>query len=155
MDFQALELARLIINPQSAYHCSQRGVSPAEPDFTNDVKDIRDSLSRLANEGKDIIFVSHSYTGMPSAEAPAGLGQKEREENGLLKGGVFIMSFATSDGFQRTAGDPPLHMPDWMKVDCDGNNLPVRLIITKNHLTDSGCRRGSLALIPKTQKDPI
>lgn len=57
---------------------------------------------------------------MPGAEAPKGLGKKERQELGL-KGGVirlvFIMAFAMPEGFQPTAGGA--QMPEWMKVDLE------------------------------------
>ena len=80
------------------------GAIPPNPDFTEDVKSIRNCLVQLVeNEEKEVILVTHSYTGIPGAEAPAGLGKKEREEKGL-KGGVirivFIMAFAMLEGFQ-------------------------------------------------------
>jgi len=95
------------------------GAMPPNMSFEEDVKGIRDTLVKLVDtEEKEVILVVHSYTGMPGAEAPKGLGKKEREDKGL-KGGVvrliFIMAFAMSEGFQPTAGGA--QMPDWMKVD--------------------------------------
>ena len=95
------------------------GAEPPHDSFDGDVKGVRDCLVRLvAAEEKDAVVVSHSYSGMPVAEALAGLGKKERQEQGQ-KGGVtrlvFIMAFAMPEGFQPTAGGA--EYPDWMKVD--------------------------------------
>ena len=95
------------------------GAMPPNMTFDEDVKAIRDTLTKLVDtEEKDVILVVHSYTGMPGAEAPQGLGKKDRQGKGL-KGGVvrlvFIMAFAMSEGFQPTAGGQ--QMPEWMKVD--------------------------------------
>ncbi|KAL9096292.1 MAG: hypothetical protein Q9165_001289 [Trypethelium subeluteriae] len=104
---------------------SSVGANPPKPDFTDDVKTIRDCLRHLiVSEGKDVVLVSHSYTGMPANEAPVGLGAKERSSKGL-KGGVirlvFIMAFAMPEGFQPTAGGA--QMPDWMKVDVEVSRI--------------------------------
>jgi hypothetical protein len=95
------------------------GAPPALLSLDEDVKAIRNCLSKLGvDEGKDVFLVTHSYTGMPGAEAPVGLGKNEREEKGL-KGGVtrlvFIMAFAMLEGFQPTAGGA--QYPEWMKLD--------------------------------------
>jgi pimeloyl-ACP methyl ester carboxylesterase len=96
-------------------------------DFLGDVQIIRDCLTKLVcEEEKEVILVSHSYTGMPAAEAPVGLGKKEREEKGL-KGGVtrlvFIMAFAMPEGFQPTAGGA--QFPPWMKLDMENGIVTV------------------------------
>ncbi|KAI9708069.1 MAG: hypothetical protein M1820_004273 [Bogoriella megaspora] len=103
------------------------GANPLKPDFTDDVKAIRDCLTRLiVSGGKNVVLVSHSYTGMPANEAPVRLGAKERSSKGL-KGGVirlvFIMAFAMPEGFQPTAGGA--QMPDWMKVDMENGVVNV------------------------------
>lgn len=96
------------------------GASPLAS-FNDDVTAIRTCLTELIEkEGKDVILVTHSYTGMPGSEAPIGLGKKEREKNGL-QGGVirlvYIMAFAMPEGFHPTAGNA--QFPEWMKVDGD------------------------------------
>ena len=95
------------------------GVVPAHEDFTGDIRGIRDSLLQLIEkEGKDVVLIAHSYTGMPAAQAPHGLSKKERESNGL-RGAVIrlvlISAFAMPEGFQSTAGGAQI--PEWMKVD--------------------------------------
>ena len=95
------------------------GAIPPNMTFDQDVSAIRDCLATLVeSDEKEVILVVHSYTGMPGAEAPRGLGKKERQDRGL-NGGVirlvFIMAFAMPEGFQPTAGGA--QMPEWMKVD--------------------------------------
>ena len=95
------------------------GAMPPNLTFDEDVSAIRDCLTTLVeSDEKEVILVVHSYTGMPGAEAPRGLGRKERQERGL-NGGVirlvFIMAFAMPEGFQPTAGGA--QMPEWMQVD--------------------------------------
>jgi hypothetical protein len=96
------------------------GATPAHTNFDEDVKCIRDCLTKLVDEEKEVVLVTHSYTGMPGAEAPVGLGKKERQAAGL-RGGVirlvFIMAFAMPEGFQPTAGGA--QFPDWMKADME------------------------------------
>ena len=97
------------------------GAMPPNMTFDEDVRAIRDCLTTLVeSDEKEVILVVHSYTGMPGAEAPKGLGKKERQEKGL-NGGVirlvFIMAFAMPEGFQPTAGGA--QMPEWMKLDLE------------------------------------
>jgi hypothetical protein len=66
------------------------------------------------------VLVTHSYTGVPGAEAPVGLGKKERKAAGKEGGAirlVFIMAFAMPEGFQPTAGGA--QFPKWMKADME------------------------------------
>lgn len=99
------------------------GATPAHTSFDYDVKCIRDCLTELVNEEKEVVLVMHSYSGIPGAEAPVGLGKKERQSLGL-KGGVvrlvFIMAFAMPEGFQPfqpIAGGA--RFPEWMITDMD------------------------------------
>ncbi|KAF2675589.1 hypothetical protein K458DRAFT_472026 [Lentithecium fluviatile CBS 122367] len=63
---------------------SSVGAVPALMNFYEDVKAIQDCLTHLVDtEEKEVILATHSYTGVPGAEAPIMLGKKEREENGL------------------------------------------------------------------------
>ena len=113
--------------PTVALPLPSAGATPANPDFTEDVDGIRDCLTKLVvSEEKEVVLVVHSYSGMPGAEAPKGLGKKEREGKGL-KGGVvrlvFIMAFAMPEGFQPTASGA--QMPEWMKVDLEVCDYPT------------------------------
>ena len=46
-------------------------------------------------EGKDVILISHSYSGVPMTESSKGLGKKEREAKGL-KGGIVRLGYMTA-----------------------------------------------------------
>ena len=105
------------------------GAMPPNTTFDEDVRAIRDRLTTLVeSDEKEVILVVHSYTGMPGAEAPKGLGKKERQEKGL-NGGVirlvFIMAFAMPEGFQPTAGGA--QMPEWMKLNLEVSLIPFHL----------------------------
>lgn len=49
----------------------------------------------LADEGRDIVIVTHSYGGVPGTEAAKGLGKADREAEGK-KGGVVRLVYLTS-----------------------------------------------------------
>jgi len=70
-------------------------------DFFEDVKVIKDAVTNLVDEGKDVILVCHSYSGLPGPEALRGLGKSERQKNGE-KGGVarliFVMAIMLPEG---------------------------------------------------------
>ncbi|KUJ15495.1 uncharacterized protein LY89DRAFT_720029 [Mollisia scopiformis] len=95
------------------------GAVPPHEDFAEDVTAIRDCLTSLINEGKDIVLAVHSYTGMPGSEACKGLGKKERQTRGE-KGGVIrfvcINAFAMPIGFQPTLRGEYSQFPAWMKI---------------------------------------
>ena len=44
------------------------GAVPADEDFGNDVATIRECLTGLVEEGKDVVLVVHSYTGLPGGK---------------------------------------------------------------------------------------
>lgn len=97
------------------------GAKPPHTSFDGDVKAIRDSLRKLViDQGRDVILITHSYSGMPGVEAPVGLSKDERlaegKEGGVIRL-VFIMSFAMPEGFQPTAGGAKY--PEWMKMDLE------------------------------------
>lgn len=95
------------------------GAEPPHANFDGDVKGIRDCLTNLVvDEGKEVILVSHSYTGIPAAEDPIGLAKSQREEKNLPGGVVrlvFINALAMPEGFQPTAGGA--QFPAWMRID--------------------------------------
>jgi hypothetical protein len=63
------------------------GCKPVTYDFTEDVEAIRSTFQDLADQGKDIIPVMHSYSGMCGSQAIEGFAKEERVSKGL-KGGV-------------------------------------------------------------------
>ncbi|KAH9987384.1 Alpha/Beta hydrolase protein [Xylariaceae sp. FL0662B] len=61
----------------------------------DDVPAIRELATTLADDGKDIVFVMHSYGGLPGSIACKGLGKAERQRTGK-KGGVARLFFMTA-----------------------------------------------------------
>ena len=95
------------------------GATPPHVSFDNDVLRIRQLLEQLILEdNKDVVLVSHSYSGMPVSESLEGLGKRERQAQGL-RGGVtrlvFIMALVVPEGFQPTGQGQGF--PEWMRVD--------------------------------------
>lgn len=95
------------------------GADPPHANFDEDSKGIRKCLEKLIEgEGKDVILVSHSYTGMPASEASVGLARSQREEKGSPGGIVrivFVAALAMAEGFVPTANGA--QFPAWMRVD--------------------------------------
>lgn len=95
------------------------GSDPPIASFDPDVEAIRKTLTKLiVDEGKDVVLVVHSFSGMTGSEAPVGLGKKERSEK-ELKGGVvrivFFAAFVPLEGFNPVA--VMQQYPPWMHVD--------------------------------------
>lgn len=63
------------------------GCKPVTYDFSEDVEAIRSTVTKLSDDGKDVIPVLHSYGGMCGGQALEGLAKEERASKGL-KGGV-------------------------------------------------------------------
>lgn len=63
------------------------GAEPPLENFDEDVKVIHDAVHRLADAGKDVVVVLHSYGGVPGSEAMKGLSREERKMD-KLEGGV-------------------------------------------------------------------
>ena len=96
------------------------GANPGLHDFSADVTAVREAVTTLANEGKDVIVVMHSYGGMPGSEALEGLGKEEREAKGKTGGVVrlvYIMSYAVPEGWQFTERGNLDPFPEWQDID--------------------------------------
>ncbi|KAI1080694.1 Alpha/Beta hydrolase protein [Whalleya microplaca] len=61
----------------------------------DDAAPIHELATKLADDGKDIIFLMHSYGGLPGSIASKGLGKTERQQAGK-KGGVVRLFFMTA-----------------------------------------------------------
>lgn len=67
----------------------------------DDVASLRETLINLANEGRDIVVVAHSYGGVVASSAVAGLLKSTRSDDGLLGGVIkiiFVAAFALDKG---------------------------------------------------------
>ena len=64
------------------------------PTIYDDAAVIRQVAAKLADEGKDVVLVGHSYGGVPATEAIKGISKAEREKEGK-KGGVVRVAYMT------------------------------------------------------------
>jgi hypothetical protein len=56
---------------------------------------IASEIQKLADEGKYVVLIGHSYGGVPLSESTKGLGKEEREKKGK-KGGVVKLGYMTA-----------------------------------------------------------
>jgi pimeloyl-ACP methyl ester carboxylesterase len=113
------------------------GATPPHKDFNGDVAAIRDCITELVLDKKEVVLVVHSYGGFPGGEAPKGLGKKQREANGL-KGGVIryvvINGIAMPEGYQPHAMGDYSEMPSWIDLDIEVPPSPNYFEIIDTHL---------------------
>ena len=68
-----------------------------------------ETLCLLVDQGREVVVVMHSYSGLPGGEALKGFGKKERQG---LEGGVillvFVMAWIVPVGFQILPKGTPL-----------------------------------------------
>jgi hypothetical protein len=62
------------------------------PTMYDDAAFINSEVGKLADEGKDIVLMGHSYGGIPVSEGLKGVSKKEREACGK-KGGVVRVAY--------------------------------------------------------------
>ncbi|KAL9622886.1 MAG: hypothetical protein Q9160_002812 [Pyrenula sp. 1 TL-2023] len=81
------------------------GADPPAPNFDADIAAIRAAVIPLLDDGRDVVVVMHSYSGIPGGTALEGLDKRSRAQNGE-KGGVirlvYIMAFLVPEGFQHS-----------------------------------------------------
>lgn len=103
------------------------GAEPPVDAFTKDVETIRSTVSELVEAKKDVIVVTHSYSGIPGGQALEGLDTETRKKNGY-EGGVirliYIMSFLVPEGFQHSPRGTRDNMVPAMKTDFEVSFLP-------------------------------
>lgn len=64
-------------------------------DMRDDAVAVRKVTSKLIDEGKNVVLVSHSYGGLPATESAEGLSKKEREASGET-GGISALLYVTA-----------------------------------------------------------
>lgn len=119
------------------------GGSPPIYDFSEDVAAVRQLVTQLVDQGKEVIVVMLGYGAIPGGEALQGLGKVEREQRGLIGGVirlVFIMSLMAKEGFQGgQRGDVSALYP-YLRPD-----LQVRtLLLIQQHLSITSSPRDCL-----------
>ncbi|OLN96282.1 Methylesterase 7 [Colletotrichum chlorophyti] len=113
-------------HPVEAVEYPSVGAEPPNKGLNDDADAVRAVLLRLADEGKEIVLVVHSYGGLVGANAVQGLGYKQRAKEGK-KGGVisfvYLSAFVVPVGrcITELLGGQPL---PWMKF--DGNYVTAQ-----------------------------
>ena len=72
-----------------------QGREGTPPTMYDDATFIAKEAERLADEGKDVILIAHSYGGVPVTESIKGLGTKDRQKQGK-PGGIVHLAYITS-----------------------------------------------------------
>lgn len=94
------------------------GAEPPTKGLFDDAAAVRAEIEVLAEQGRQVIVVVHSYGGLVGAEAVQGLGLKQRQAAGK-KGGVsllvYLSAFVTPKGMSITKmlGGQPLPWMDF------------------------------------------
>ena len=104
-------------------------VDPPIYDMTEDIKAVKKAITNVAEDGRDVVLVMHSYAGMPGAQAVEGLGKKDRADKGLTGGVVrmvFLSAFMFPEGFVADARGETKGFPPIMKVDLEVCPAPRR-----------------------------
>lgn len=95
------------------------GAEPPTKGLADDAAALRSTLERLADAGREIVLVVHSYGGLVGQNALEGLGCKQRQAGGK-KGGVIIFvylaAFVAPKGASIKAMLGGQFLP-WMQVD--------------------------------------
>ena len=71
------------------------GAEPVVQSYDEDVAAIQDVFLRLVNEGKGIVLITHSYSGLPGSDAVEGFSRAKRAKEGL-RGGVEALIYASA-----------------------------------------------------------
>lgn len=90
--------------------------------FADDVQFIRNTVQSLAEEGKEIIVVMHSYGGMRGGEALEGLGKGVKKLKGLVGGVmrlVYVMALMFLEGTQLATRETVQALFPSMKIDVE------------------------------------
>lgn len=97
----------------------------APPTMYDDAAFISTHVKSLADAGKDIILITHSYGGVPGTQSVQGLSKKEREAHGL-EGGIVGIAYITSlvPNLGEPAASVQAPMPEESKIP---TNIDVRL----------------------------
>jgi hypothetical protein len=81
---------------QAGYPCIPLSVPstsahPGHADFSQDVALVRDTVTTLAEAGKDVVLVMHSGGSIPGSEAVSKLSRSERQKEGKAGGVIRLV----------------------------------------------------------------
>lgn len=102
------------------------GAEPPTKGMFDDAAAVRTVLEELADQGREIVLVVHSYGGLVGAEAVKGLGYKQRAKENKV-GGVALLLYMAA--FVAPKGQCILSLtgdvfPSWTKVEVSCSRLP-------------------------------
>ncbi|EUC40445.1 hypothetical protein COCMIDRAFT_108796 [Bipolaris oryzae ATCC 44560] len=121
------------------------GAEPPKKGLADDAVALRSTLEGLADDGKDIVLVVHSYGGLVGQNALEGLGYNQRQAVGK-KGGVIILvylaAFVASKGATVQAMLGGQFLP-WIQFDGDYCYATTPEIVFY-HDVDDGPRRSAI-----------
>lgn len=83
------------------------------PSMYDDAALIAKEAEKVADEGRDVIILGHSYGGVPVTQSAEGLGKKERQARGK-EGGVVNLAYMTClvPAVGKSAADVLAQVPD-------------------------------------------
>ena len=108
------------------------GAEPPTKGVPDDAAAVRKVLETLAEQGKQIVLVVHSYGGVVGAQAVRGLGYKQRQKEGKTGG---IITYLYLSAFVVPTGQSLLKMLGgnwlpWMRVEV---NSATGAVIYRDH----------------------
>ena len=70
------------------------GRATPPPSMQDDAKMLAEEITKLADQGKDVVLMAHSYGGVPASQCVKGLTKSERTAAGK-KGGLVALAYMT------------------------------------------------------------
>jgi pimeloyl-ACP methyl ester carboxylesterase len=95
------------------------GAEPPSKTLSDDTASLREVLTKLADEGRDLVVVAHSYGGVVASSSVEGLSKASRTAEGKVGGVVkvvYLAAFALDKG-QSLLGMLGGNYLPWMKVE--------------------------------------
>lgn len=80
------------IHPPTVGVSSRQGRDGPARSMYEDAAVISQEAEKLADQGKDVILMGHSYAGIPMSQSTEGLGKKERKAQGK-PGGIVHLAY--------------------------------------------------------------
>ncbi|KAH8886243.1 alpha/beta-hydrolase [Thozetella sp. PMI_491] len=80
------------IHPPTVGPSSGEGANCPAPSMYDDAAAIAQHVEKLADQGKDVIVMGHSYAGVPMSQCTEGLGKAERSARGK-SGGIVQLAY--------------------------------------------------------------
>jgi alpha-beta hydrolase superfamily lysophospholipase len=80
------------VHPPTVGPSSRQGRDGPAPSMYDDAEVIAKKVEELADQGKDVILMGHSYGGVPMSQCTKGLGREERTAQGK-PGGISRLAY--------------------------------------------------------------